>query len=100
MMIILNILMLKGALQLLINRYGLIRFAHVPERVSTKSFVVLSIGNTISNHLGAQGTFNLIGIFWLSCMNHLHARGRVRQIEGVVGASLKGALQLLSTRYT
>ena len=49
---------LKGALQLLRNRYGSIRFAQVPERVSTKSFVVLIIGNSKSNHLGAQGTFN------------------------------------------
>jgi len=40
------------------NRYGSIRFAQVPERVSTKSFVVLTIGNSKSNHLGAQGTFN------------------------------------------
>jgi len=37
---------LKGALQLLIHRYGSIRFAQVPERVSTKSFVVLMIGNS------------------------------------------------------
>jgi len=29
----------------------------VHERVSTKSFVVLIIGNSKSNHLGAQGTF-------------------------------------------
>ena len=49
---------LKCALQLLINRYGYIPFAHVPERVSTKSFVVLIIGNSKSFHLGAQGTFN------------------------------------------
>jgi len=48
----------KGALQLLINRYGQIRFAQVPERVSTQSFVVLIIGNSKSFHLGAQGTFN------------------------------------------
>jgi len=48
----------KGALQLLINRYGLIRFAQVPERVLTKSFVVLIIGNSKSFHIGAQGTFN------------------------------------------
>jgi len=48
---------LKGALQLLINRYGSIRFAHVHERVSTTSFVVLILGNSESNHLGAQGTF-------------------------------------------
>ena len=27
----------KGALQLLMNRYGSFRFAQVPERVSTKS---------------------------------------------------------------
>jgi len=47
----------QGALQLLINRYGQIRFAQVPERVSTKSFVVLIIGNSKSFHLGAQGTF-------------------------------------------
>jgi len=33
----------KDALQLLINRYGYICFAQVPERVSTKSFVVLVI---------------------------------------------------------
>jgi len=32
--------------------------AQVPERVSTKSFVVLMIENSKSNHLGAQGTFN------------------------------------------
>ena len=50
----------KGALQLLINRYGKIRFAQVPERVSTKSFVVLIIGNSKSFHLGAQGTFKSI----------------------------------------
>jgi len=37
---------LKGALQLLMNRYGKIRFAHVHERVSTKSFVVLIRGNS------------------------------------------------------
>jgi len=46
----------KGALQLLMNRYGSIRFAQVPEQVSTtKSFVVLIIGNSKSNHFGAQG---------------------------------------------
>ena len=33
------------------------RFAQIPERVSNKSFVVLIIGNSKSNHLGAQGTF-------------------------------------------
>jgi len=44
------------------NRYGLIRFAHVHERVSTKSFVVLIIGNAKSNHLGAQGTFKQRGM--------------------------------------
>jgi len=49
---------IKGALQLRINRYGLIRSAHVHERVPTKSFVVLIIGNSESNHLGTQGTFN------------------------------------------
>jgi len=36
---------------------GKFRFAQVPERVSTKSFVALIIGNSKSNHLGAQGTF-------------------------------------------
>jgi len=51
-------LRVKGALQLLINRYGSIRLAQVPERVLTKSFVVLIIGNSKSFHLGAQGTFN------------------------------------------
>jgi len=33
----------KGALQLLINRNGEIRFAQVPDGVSTKSFVGLMI---------------------------------------------------------
>jgi len=47
---------IKGALQLLIiNRYGEIRFAQVPDYVSTKSFVVLIIGDSKSFHLGAQG---------------------------------------------
>jgi len=49
----------KGALQLLSKRYGRICFAQVPERVSTKSFLVLIIGNPRSNHLGARGTFNV-----------------------------------------
>jgi len=35
----------------------LLCFAQVPERVPTKSFVVLIIRNSKSNHLGAQGTF-------------------------------------------
>ena len=48
----------KGYLQLLINRHGQIRFAHVHERVLTKRFIVLIIGNSKSNHLGAQSTFN------------------------------------------
>jgi len=47
----------KGALQLLMNRYDKVGFAQVPERVSTKRIVVLIIGNSKSNHLGAQGTF-------------------------------------------
>jgi len=34
-----------------------IRFAQVPERTSTESFVILSIGNSKSSHLGAQGSF-------------------------------------------
>ena len=55
----------KGALQLLINRYG---FAQVPERVSTKSFVVLIIGNSKSFHLGAQGTFNPIYRLLFLCL--------------------------------
>ena len=50
----------KGALQLLINRYGYIRLAHVHERVLTKGFVVLILGNSKSFHLGAQGTFNRV----------------------------------------
>ena len=48
-------LTLKGALQLLINRYGQIRFAQIPERVSTKCFVVLIIANSKSNQLDVQG---------------------------------------------
>ena len=50
---------LQGALQLLSKRYRQIRFAQVPERVSTQSFIVLILGNSKSNHLGAQGTFNV-----------------------------------------
>jgi len=46
----------KGALQLLTSRYGQICLAQVPERVSTKSFVVLIIRNSKSNPIGAQGT--------------------------------------------
>jgi len=46
-------------LQLLINRYSSIGFAQVPERLSTRSFVVLMIGNSKSNQVGAQGTFEL-----------------------------------------
>ena len=61
--------MLKGALQLRINRYGEIRFAQVPERVLTKSFVVLIIGNSRSNHLGVQGTFKRL-FLW-----HSHKEG-------------------------
>jgi len=45
-------------MQLLINRYGEIRFAQVPERVLTKRFVGLIIGNSKSNHLSMQGTFD------------------------------------------
>jgi len=36
------------------------RFAHVHERVSTKSFAVLIKGNPKSYHLGAQGTFKRV----------------------------------------
>ena len=54
---------LKGALQLLIYRYGQNRFAQVPERVSTESFVVLIIGNSKSFHLGAQGTFKCVCMY-------------------------------------
>jgi len=35
----------------------------VHERVSTKNFVVLIIGNSKSNHLGAQGTFNQVRLW-------------------------------------
>jgi len=49
-------------MQLLINRNEKNRFARVHERVWTKSVVILIIGNSRSNHLGAQGTlrFGLI----------------------------------------
>jgi len=51
---------LKGALQ----RYAIFLFeippAHAHERASTKSFVVLSIGDLKSNHSGAQGTLTRI----------------------------------------
>jgi len=48
---------LESAMQLLINSYRKTRFAQVPQRVSMKSFVVLFIANSKSNHFGAQGTF-------------------------------------------
>jgi len=48
----------KGALQLLINHYGYIRSAQVPERVLTKGYVILIIGNSKLHHLGVQGIFN------------------------------------------
>jgi len=51
---------LKGALQLRISRYRYIHSAQVPERVSTKSFVVSIIGNSKSSYLGAQGTFKRV----------------------------------------
>jgi len=34
-----------------------IRLAQVPKRVSNKGLVILSKGNSKSNHLGAQSTF-------------------------------------------
>jgi len=49
----------KDALQLLIDCYGYIRFAHVHEQVSTQSFVVLIIGNSKSNHFGARAPLTL-----------------------------------------
>jgi len=52
-----SVYVFKGALQLLITAM-VIRFAQVPKRVSTKSVVILIIGNSKSNHLGAQGTFD------------------------------------------
>jgi len=52
---------IKGALQLLTNRYGWICFAHVHERVLTKSFVVLIRGNSKSFYLGVQSTFKAAG---------------------------------------
>jgi len=59
---------IKSALQLLINRYGSIRFAHVRERVSTKSFVVLIRGILKLDRLGVQSTFNPS---WLSSAERL-----------------------------
>jgi len=54
------------------NRDGYIHFAHVPERVSTKSCIVLMIGNSKLNHVGAQGTLTpnhlLVGMCLGSCV--------------------------------
>jgi len=47
----------KVALQPLIEHYGYVRLVQVPERVSTKSFAFLIIGNSKPNDVGAQGTF-------------------------------------------
>ena len=49
----------KGALQVLIKCYGQIRSAQVPERILAKSFVVLIMRSSKSNHLGAQGNFKV-----------------------------------------
>jgi len=51
---------LKGALQRSVTLRFELRPAQVPERGSTTSFVVLIIGNSESNHSGAQGTFKLL----------------------------------------
>jgi len=54
---------------------GKLRFAQVPERISTKSFVVLIIGNSKSNHLGAQGTFkDGAWLRWRGCRYSLQFR--------------------------
>jgi len=45
----------KGALQLLSERYGSIHFAQAPERVSTESFVVLILGNFRVESLRSTG---------------------------------------------
>jgi len=45
-------------------KFALLRYLR---RVSTQSFVVLIIGNSKSNHLGAQGIFNLTTMFPVSC---------------------------------
>jgi len=66
---------IKGALQLLINRYGYIRVAQIPERGSTQSFVVLIRGDSKSNHLGVQGTFKE---FRCVCMHVCMYRYRYR----------------------
>ena len=70
-----TIQLLKGALQLLINRYGSIRFAQIPERVSTTSFVVLTIGNSRSNHFGAQGTLKTT--IWHHCIALIYEKGEI-----------------------
>jgi len=96
--------LVKRAMQLLINRYRYARFAEVPERGSTKSFVVLSIGYSNSNHLSAPGTFNMnpflcngsisLAPYWVPCSagkptpsytkcssptdRHTHTRARAR----------------------
>jgi len=66
---------IKGVLQLLINRCGYIRFAQVPERVSTQSFVVLSTENSKSNNLGAQGTFKPAACLTAASLNMLVTSG-------------------------
>jgi len=51
-----GVVRVKAARQLLSNRYGQIHFAQVPERVSTKSFVVLSIGDSRVENLMSRIT--------------------------------------------
>ena len=53
-------------------KFALLRYL-IPERVSTKSFVVLIIGNSKSFHLGAQGTFNttLASVAGVLCLPHI-----------------------------
>jgi len=71
----------KGALQLPINRYGCSRFAQVPERVSTKSFVVSILGNSKSNHLGTQvGLHTRLLLPILYGVSHTHGRSEGERI--------------------
>jgi len=82
----------------------------LPERVSTKSFVVLIIENSKSNHLGAQGTFNqrspcaqgMFGAAATLAQRHLDTAGGDGEAAYLLGATFlaSGVYSIYYNNYT